>query len=226
LGGNKFSDYLAINNFIKSTKINNYSGFFNCRFRKDYLKKIVIDWNWLFYRKYTKIFKNQFKMSSNTKRFIDVQCRCLQHTGWIKYHRSKTIIKLKQFGKRHRVIACFDRVDLNKYLEELRNSKLIVSPFGWGEICIRAFEGIMAGCLVVQPSVDHLIISPDIWKPYKTYVPVKWDLSDLQEKCQYFLDNEDERNKIIRTAIKKYKKCFKTSFFINNIKNFLERLNL
>lgn len=86
------------------------------------------------------------------------------------------------------------------YLRELEHSKLCLSPFGYGEVCWRDYEAVHAGCLLLKPDMAHLQTEPDIFVPYDSYVPLRWDLSDLAEKVRHYLAHPEERCRIARNA--------------------------
>jgi hypothetical protein len=93
----------------------------------------------------------------------------------------------------------------NRYYRELEDSKIVLSPFGWGEVCFRDFEAILAGALLFKPSMSHLLTWPNIYIPHETYIPLKWDGSDLMEQTEYYLNNERERNRIAANAYEQYR---------------------
>lgn len=97
-------------------------------------------------------------------------------------------------------IVAGDGVPKKTYLRELEESKMCLSPFGYGEICWRDYEAAMCGALLLKPDVSHLRSSPDLFVKNETYVPVAWDWSDLQEKVEFYINNERERNRIVRNA--------------------------
>jgi hypothetical protein len=86
------------------------------------------------------------------------------------------------------------------YYEELRSSRICVSPFGYGEICWRDFEAVLMGSLLVKPDMSHLRTEPDIFIPGETYVPVRWDFSDLEETCARYLEDREARERITARA--------------------------
>jgi hypothetical protein len=92
-----------------------------------------------------------------------------------------------------------------EYLKELRNSMISVSPFGYGEICYRDFETILAGTLLLKPSMEHLQTYPDFYVKDETYVSFKWDFSDFDEKINSLMGNPDTINKICLQAQERYK---------------------
>lgn len=90
-------------------------------------------------------------------------------------------------------------VPKSKYMRELRRSKLCFSPFGYGEVCWRDFEAVAVGTVLVKPDMSHLETEPDIYRPFETYVPVRWDLSDLNERVRRALaDPEGTRRMALR----------------------------
>ena len=68
-----------------------------------------------------------------------------------------------------------------KYNIELGNSKCIVSPFGWGEVCYRDFEAFVYGATLIKPSMDHLMTYPDWYKENETYIPIDWDFDGFKK---------------------------------------------
>jgi hypothetical protein len=92
-----------------------------------------------------------------------------------------------------------------KYYRELRNSKIVLSPFGWGEVCFRDFEAILAGALLFKPDMSHLKTWPNVYIPYETYIPLDWDGQDLIEKTKQYLGDDKERKRIARNAYVTYR---------------------
>lgn len=89
-----------------------------------------------------------------------------------------------------------DFLNRRRYLDELRRCQTVISPFGYGEICFRDFEAFVVGAALIKPSVEHLTTFPEIFIPGETYLPCRWDQSDLME----LLDNIDQ-NRVDAMAI-------------------------
>ena len=83
------------------------------------------------------------------------------------------------------------RLSRRKYLKELELSQTALSPFGFGEPCYRDFEAVLAGAVLVKPDMGHLETYPHVYSPYETYVPVRWDFSDLAERLEDVLKNQE-----------------------------------
>ncbi len=81
------------------------------------------------------------------------------------------------------------RLPLNEYYNRMSNSKIILAPFGFGEIAPRDLEATMFGSVLIKPDMSHLETLPNLYIPYKTYVPCKHDFSDLNEKIDYVLSD-------------------------------------
>ena len=89
---------------------------------------------------------------------------------------------------------------LPRFMAEMARSKLAFSPFGYGEVCWRDYESVLAGAVLVKPDMDHVETTPDIFIPWETYAPVAWDLSDFEAVVRRLLADADLREKLARQA--------------------------
>jgi hypothetical protein len=145
------------------------------------------------------IFRN-FKPFQFSERSIDLHARiATQGTPWYGRMRQESLNAAENLQDRFSV-ACSGRISLTQYFKELRNSKMCFSPFGYGEICWRDFEAFLTGALLLKPDVSHLRLANDYFKPFETYVPISWDLSDFEEKVAYYASRPQERERIARNA--------------------------
>jgi len=102
--------------------------------------------------------------------------------------------------KQNPMLVTGEVIPKRQYIKELKNSKTCVSPFGFGEVCYRDFEAISSGCLLIKPDMDHLETWPDVFLKNETYIPVKWDMSDLEEVLYKVLDSFNSYIEIINSA--------------------------
>jgi len=101
----------------------------------------------------------------------------------ITFGREKVNELLEEFSAESMYALCFKgTVSRRAYHEEMRRAKIVISPFGYGEICHRDFEGFLNGCCVVKPSMAHLETWPDYYRPMETYIDYAWDFSDFKER--------------------------------------------
>ncbi len=96
-------------------------------------------------------------------------------------------------------------VKQSQFNRETKDSKIVLSPFGWGELCLRDFETVRSGALLLKPDMSHLETWPNVFDAGVTYVPFSWDAEDLAEKADYYLAHEDERATIARNAATRYR---------------------
>lgn len=96
-------------------------------------------------------------------------------------------------------------VSASQYLQELTNSFVTLSPFGYGEVCFRDFEAIMNGSLLLKPDMSHMKSFPDIYIPYETYIPLSWDGTDLLDKIDDILCRPQAYFKVVERAREVYR---------------------
>ncbi|RDC71212.1 glycosyltransferase family 1 protein [Rhodovulum sp. 12E13] len=87
-----------------------------------------------------------------------------------------------------------------RFMAELRASKMCFSPFGFGELCWRDIEAILAGAVLLKPDMSHLDTAPDLYRDGETYVALKWDFSDLAEQATTLAADPERRGRIARAA--------------------------
>ncbi|HKL86618.1 MAG TPA: glycosyltransferase [Treponemataceae bacterium] len=96
-------------------------------------------------------------------------------------------------------------VPQKQFNREAAHSKIVLSPFGWGELCLRDFEAVRCGALLLKPDMSHIETWPNVFIPEETYVPFNWDATDLISTVESLLADESKIKKIVRTAAFKYR---------------------
>jgi hypothetical protein len=170
-----------------------------------------------------------------SEKSVDVMCRAAcAPDNWLYTLRGTVgaaLEPLKQQG--FKVVLPDQRVDQKTYYEEMRSSKICVSPFGYGELCWRDFETVLMGSLLIKPDMSHVRTEPNIFIPGETYVPVRWDYSDLAEVCARYLADDEERNRITAKAYRVLSeyyshagvlKCFSKLLAQAGVKPFTEKM--
>jgi len=125
----------------------------------------------------------------------------------ISYQRKRSIGLLDPSFK----ISGKERISLPAYLKELEDSKIALSPFGYGEVNYRDFEAMIKGACLLKPDLSHMRTWPDIFRPMETYVPYKWDFSDLNEKIRLLLKDPRLRISIAKNAQESYRRLLDTN---------------
>ncbi|MEM1212504.1 MAG: glycosyltransferase [Planctomycetota bacterium] len=196
----------------------------------DHLHKVQHCWNLGVTGRYRKMLSlSRFTLPWSARPFA--VCRRLgkvQRTGereWYQQYRDACLEKLEPIAARRRCTPV-GSVPSKRYYAEMAMSRVVVSPFGWGELCFRDYEAVCLGALLVKPSMEHLQTSPDIFKPGETYVPVAWDLSDLEETVEHYLAHPAEAKRIVREARRVLRGYYEAGGFVADIRRLLGPLGL
>jgi hypothetical protein len=171
----------------------------NYNLSDDFLAKVITGPNFN-----TAPFLNSlFSQSSNEliDRFrpLDLHARIeTKGTDWYSAMRQASIYEVQKLKNVNAVFK--GMVGFKQYLKEMMDSKITFSPFGYGESCWRDYEAVALGSLLIKPDMSHMTTTPSIFIDGETYISVKWDLSDFNEKLHYYLNNDDERRRIAKNA--------------------------
>lgn len=151
---------------------------------------------------------------SGQDRDIDVHARLgAKGDGWYGRMRRDSLAKLHAIPGL--TVASQGSVGWRAYIDELRRSKLCFSPFGFGELCWRDIEAFMTGAVLIKPDMRHLETRPDLFEPWVTYVPVKWDFSDLAEVICGLAQDSEQLTKISNAAYDKIVSFINSKQFTN-----------
>ena len=145
--------------------------------------------------------KKGYTWPESNRKDIDIHARILM-TDKSTIARQRQII-LDTINDRPEFLT--GSVGQKEYNREIGRSKITLSPFGWGELCIRDFEAVLGRSLLMKPEMEHLETWPDIFQKDETYIPLAWDCHDLLEKTKYYINHDKERNKIIEQALTLYR---------------------
>ena len=96
-------------------------------------------------------------------------------------------------------------ISQRRFNYEIAHSRITLSPFGWGELCLRDFEAVRSGSLLLKPDMSHLETWPDIFLPGETYAPFDWEGTNLVERAREWLADELGRKRVARRAYESYR---------------------
>jgi len=202
IGGTPFTDY-----------IHNHLGFdcsnwgFRSKLDPAFLDKVVVGWNLGVCERYRSLCRLTGPLSVSWRlRPYELNARIglatRSATGeWYEKYRAYCCEVVSRLERRPRMPE-FGRVGSRRYYAELLMSRTVLSPFGWGEVCFRDYEAVACGCLLLKPSMDHLETEPNIYRAGETYVPLRWDLTDLEEKIEWISNHPSECRDIVRRGQK------------------------
>ena len=141
--------------------------------------------------------KNFTPPSSNRK--INTQCRF--NTNYVK---DSVAFQRKEVAKILKNKLQTKKINRYSFFNELKNTKVVISPFGLGEITLKDFEVFITGGLLMKPNMNHLNTWPNFYTE-DTYVSFDWDLKNLSEKLELVLDNYNDYIELAVNAQDRYK---------------------
>lgn len=85
------------------------------------------------------------------------------------------------------------RIPHEEYLQNMFNSKIIFSPYGYGAYgAPRDIQSAQFGSILIKPRMDWIDTTPNMYVEDETYIACEQDFSDLDEKVDYVLSNFDK----------------------------------
>lgn len=180
------------------------------------LRKLGVGWNsgfanWSLYGPMLMALYNRFNWKPilmepkgwtdpSTNRINNISCRF-----GLNYARETVAWQRKKINELMKGQLGTEKLNRSGYFKELRNSKLIVSPFGLGEITLKDFEVFITGGLLYKPDMSHLETWPNLFVDGETMVAHEWDLNDFQEKMEMIIDDYDNYVNIAYEGQRRYK---------------------
>ena len=125
----------------------------------------------------------------------DVSCRM-----GLNYSKETVAFQRKKINDLLKDSYNFKKVSKRMYFKELTNSKVLISPFGYGEINLKDFEAFFYGCILYKANMDHLETWPNFYLKGKTYIDFDWSLNNFQNKLDQIIRNFEQYFEIANYA--------------------------
>jgi hypothetical protein len=145
-------------------------------------------------------FRRQITPAS-APRSIQLSCRM-----GITYDRATVAYQRRQLAARLGNRLMTGKLGRGAYFAELQNSRVVVSPFGLGEITLKDFEVFLTGGLLLKPDMTHLETWPDFYRRDETTAAFAWDLSDFDVVVDQYLTNPKRVIEVAQAGQKRYLK--------------------
>ena len=97
------------------------------------------------------------------------------------------------------------RVPINEYYQKISSAKILLAPFGYGEMAPRDLDAAQFGSILIKPDMSFVDTVPNIFEDKQTYVACKHDYSDLKGKIEEILGNYNNYLHIIENARERFK---------------------
>ena len=215
-GGRFYSDY-----YIKKYFINDNLKYESKNLDEKFISKLVLGWNigvaFLFdYLNYSSIsyyneliklkFSSEKTFSKRLNNYSNwetdynkLDAICLMNTkfsrnsvGFQRKLLNEKVSKLKNLNLVYNV-----RLNKKNYYQKLRNSKVSLGAFGWGEVCYREFEAIKCGSAILFPDMSYIETWPNIYIENETYISYDLDFENFEQKLKDLISNLKLRKKLI-----------------------------
>jgi len=147
------------------------------------------------------------KPDKNRKLLFSANFNIMMNHLIIYYQRNELSKFLNKQYKNNENVS-IGRVPKKRFLQNMSNSKAVFSPFGWGELCFRDFETFIAGAALIKPSMEHINTWPDLYKEYRTYIPIPWKVEEWNKVIPEILSDEDLLFKVAKIGQNLYRKVW------------------
>jgi len=98
------------------------------------------------------------------------------------------------------------KVPIEQYYNLMSRAKIVIAPFGYGEIAPRDIEAAQFGAVLIKPTMAHLNTIPNIYSGSYTYMPCSWTFHDLNKKIHNILgDYKDQQVKFVENMRGEYR---------------------
>jgi hypothetical protein len=124
----------------------------------------------------------------------------------VSFHRQEMIRGLQAAAEHNGWSANINgpRLPRKDFEAAMASSRIMPSPFGWGEIGVRDFEAILYGAVLLKPQMSHMRTWPDVFVEGETYEAVSWDFTDLEAKIAGLLDDDRKQAELVSNAQQAY----------------------
>ena len=101
-------------------------------------------------------------------------------------------------------------------MQVLYNSKICISPFGYGEVNIREVECLVAGTPVIKPNIDVVKSTPFIYGDGFTY-DCNNDYSNIKDVVDFILSNYDSAVKRVEEQRSVFDKKASDQYIVSHV---------
>lgn len=121
-----------------------------------------------------------------------------------KKHRQDIFDVVERLSEKYNVV--YGRKSFQEYMQILYDSKVCISPFGMGEIRQGDGEAVQLGTTICKENMSRYDFGSNVWIENKTYIPFKYDCSDLYDVLETFINNYNEEivNNMREIYLKEY----------------------
>ena len=167
---------------------------------------------------YRRIYKEKISLLKDRKYDIVFTGLTNYDDKMVSKHRLEIIDKIIEFANKYSYTYFVNesRINIKQYYELLEQTKIFISPYGYGEFSLKDFECICFGCHVIKPKI-YFEYYPNFCKNFDDF---ELDLSNFDSQVNFALRNIDT---ITQTKVNNNRKLFEDYHPANQIE-FLDSL--
>jgi hypothetical protein len=136
----------------------------------------------------------------------------LCQTDYYDLHRKNLLDNVKDYN--FIGLDAGNRVSTQEYFQKMTESRIVMSPFGYGEMNPRDVQSAMLGSVLIEPDMSYILSEPFIYEDNETYIAVNYDWSNLEEKIDYVLS---DYNNIRERLVQNMRKSFEEKYNLQNL---------
>ncbi len=160
--------------------------------KKDRLRRLIPDY-------WPVSYKVPYASPANKREndlFVRMHTKQTRET--LAFHRQYIIKSLDDMARKDGKLKFPGNIWLTfkEYNETMANSKIVVSPFGYGELCVRDWSAFIFGACLLKPSMEHMETWPNLFIDGVTYKSFNWSLDDFESVIYELLTDNKKRIKI------------------------------
>lgn len=143
-----------------------------------------------------------------------------RYTPLVYRHRQTCCAAIDVLGDHLNVLSARSKkYPLPVYDDLTRKSKIVVSPWGNGELCYRDFDAMWCGAVLVKPGSDHVRTQPQMFVEGVTYFECSPDWSDLPQVVDLILERWDDLSYMRRRNYQMVFEAFQPRYVANWFSN-------
>ena len=140
----------------------------------------------------------------------------------VGYQRTKLKEILRDLENKNKIVE--GRLNKKKYYQVLRNSKVSVGAYGWGEVCYREFEATICGTAFMTADMSNIETWPNIYHDGETYLSYDLDFKKLNHKLETLINDVNLRKKLVNNSRDILKDCHSSigkDYFLKKIQEII-----
>lgn len=186
----------------------------------------VSDIQWFDYRNIEKLFDVSAMFQHPHPECHEFELKPSQDF-YYNQHRQPVLDKIKHSPFMVAKLYKGRRVPTQTYFKYIQTSKVLLAPFGYGEMAPRDLESAQLGSLLIKPNMNHVDTYPNIYVEDETYISCKHDYSDLEEKIEYAVENFNViRDVFVSNLRNKYIEQYHEYYLADYIKNLFQKMGV